>query len=130
MKIPIEFEGEYIVRVMDLPDGSNGFVVYDDDDFANVYVNARLNRSGQKKALDHEMTHIINDDIHNDDAIHVAEARASSRLKSIPRLMKARDLIKPEPVKPKPRVRLTNYQLVTLRRCIRVLDDLMEKSPL
>lgn len=118
--IPPELEGEYIIRVMDSPDGSNGFVVYDDDDFANVYVNARLNKAGQHKAADHEMEHIINDDIHNDDDIKTIEARANNRatqLKSIPRLMKARDLM---PKKPK--MKLTRRQTEILKQCLNTLD--------
>ena len=105
---------------MDSPDGSNGFVVYDDDDFANVYVNARLNKAGQHKAADHEMEHIINDDIHNDDDIKTIEARANNRatqLKSIPRLMKARDLM---PKKPK--MKLTRRQTEILKQCLNTLD--------
>ena len=76
MRIPTRLEGEYIVRVTDMPDGSKGCVVYDSDDFANVYINARLNREQQAKEFWHEMRHIINDDIGNDDDIQTVEHRA------------------------------------------------------
>lgn len=122
--IPPELEGEYLIRVMDLPDGSRGFVLYDDDDFANVYVNARLNDVARKKAADHEMEHVINDDIHNDDDIRAVEARADGfdrRLREIPRLMKARDLMPPSPSRKK--VKLSPRQIEALKRCIASLDD-------
>lgn len=72
-----EIEGEYIIRVMDLPICSKGFVVYDDNDFANVYINARYSHSTQTKAIKHEIDHIIHDDIHNQDDIRTIEARAN-----------------------------------------------------
>ena len=96
--IPPEFEGEYTIRVMDMPLTSPGFVMYDDDDHANVYLNARYNRETNEGTADHEMIHVINDDIHNDDPIEVIEARADglpSLLKSIPHLMRASDLLPP-----------------------------------
>jgi hypothetical protein len=129
MKIPPELEGEYIVRVMDLPEGSRGFVIYDDEDFANVYVNAHLNHESQVKASDHEMVHVINDDIHNDDDIRKAEARAdgnAARLKSIPHLMKASDMLPPAPPPPSPppkqKFKPSPHQLAVLNDCISELD--------
>lgn len=125
MMIPTELEGEYLVRVVDLPDGSRGFVLYDDDDFANVYVNAHLNDVMQHMASDHEMKHIINDDIHNDDDIRVIEARADKRdklMKAIPSLKKARDLMPKEEPKRK-MIKLTPHQIAVLKRCIQELDS-------
>ena len=127
--IPPELEGEYTIRVMDMPLTPPGFVMYDDDDHANVYLNARYNRETNKNTADHEMIHVINDDIHNDDSIEVVEARAdgkAAKLKSIPCLMKARDLMpkpKPQPV-PKPRVQLSPHQAAVLFRAISNLDSL------
>lgn len=103
MTIPPELEGEYTIRVMDMPLTSPGFVMYDDDDHANIYLNARYNRETNEGTADHELTHVVNDDIHNDDPIEVIEARADGLpipLKSIPRLMRARDLIPPSPSLP------------------------------
>lgn len=96
IQIPPELEGEYIIRVMDMPECLNGMVKYDENDFANIYINAHLSPEGRRKAADHELTHVINDDLHNDDPIEVIEARAdglSVPLRSVPRLMRARDLI-------------------------------------
>ena len=78
-RIPPELEGEYLIRIVDMPEFMNGMVKYDEDDFANVYINARLNIEGRRKAADHELTHVINDDLHNDDPIEVIEARADKK---------------------------------------------------
>lgn len=121
-KIPIELEGEYLIRLIDLPVNSRGFVIYDDDDFANIYLNARLNDETRRVGADHEMDHVIHDDIHSTKDIRVIEARADKRerlLKAIPSLKTARDLIpKPKPREPK----LTARQLRILKRAIGELD--------
>ena len=98
IQIPPELEGEYIIRVMDMPECLNGMVKYDENDFANIYVNAKLNAEARQKAADHELTHVINDDIHNSDPIEVIEARAD--VQATPRhritpLFKASDLLPP-----------------------------------
>jgi len=125
MTIPPELEGEYIVRVIDTPDCAHGFVIYDDDDFANVYVNARLNRESQRDAADHEMTHVINDDIHSAEGIRTVEARADGRRRKLPKLFKARDLLPP---KPKPKPTLTPYQLRILKQAVAELDAAMHET--
>lgn len=132
-----EHDGEYTIRVVDMPDGSKGLVLVDSEEHANVYVNAHLSHDEQKKAADHEMTHIINDDIHSDDDIDTIEARADGKaesLKQIPNLMRARDLMpKPEetvapvaapstaPPSP-PAAQLTSHQARVLLRAISDLD--------
>lgn len=139
MTIPPELEGEYIIRVMDLPDGSRGFILYDDDDFANIYINAHLSHEGQRKTTGHEFVHLLNDDIHNDDDIKVIEARANGKgdiFKAIPKLMKARDLIPPSaraaitdnakpPEQDAPEFQPTAYQISVIRHAIDELDRIM-----
>lgn len=129
-KIPIELLGEYTVRVMDLPAGARGFVVYDDEDHANIYINARLSYDGQLDAADHEFAHVINDDIHSQEDIRTVEARAegrSRRLDAIPHLMRAVDLLPPQPEpEPEPvqsvRIGLTSYQKAVVWRALDALD--------
>lgn len=75
--IPPELEGEYTVRVMDLPASTPGFVTYDEDDHANIYLNAHYNRETNRHTADHEFTHILNDDIHNLYDIRTVESRAN-----------------------------------------------------
>lgn len=96
IQIPPELEGEYIIRVMDMPECLNGMVKYDENDFANIYVNAKLNAEARQKAADHELTHVINDDIHNSDPIEVIESRADAHATPRHRLLnlfKASDLL-------------------------------------
>ena len=135
MKIPTELEGEYTIRVVDMPLTSPGFVMYDNDDHANIYLNAHYNRETNENTADHEMVHVINDDIHNDDPIELVEARAAGipiTLRAIPRLMKACDLLpkpkpKPQPV-PKTRTMLSPHQAAVLLRAITDLDSMFFNS--
>lgn len=152
IQIPPELEGEYIIRVMDMPECLNGMVKYDENDFANVYVNAKLNAEERQKAADHELTHVINDDIHNDDPIEVIESRADAHATPrhrLPPLFKASDLLPPSqslfqaaepPVQgkvppkgaeevvphnpiPDPASQLSPHQTAVLLRAISDLDD-------
>jgi len=137
IQIPPELEGEYIIRVMDMPECLNGMVKYDENDFANVYVNAKLNAEARQKAADHELTHVINDDIHNDDPIEVIESRADAHATPrhrLPPLFKASDLLQQMPhvaaastpprsqTKP-PAPQLSPHQTAVLLRAISDLDD-------
>lgn len=137
-RIPPELEGEYIIRVMDMPDCLNGMVKYDENDFANIYINAHLSPEGRRKAADHELTHVINDDIHNSDPIEVIESRADAH--ATPRhrltpLFKASDLLPPPP-KPEPEPTpskdhtISPRQAAVLVHAINDLDDwLYRDSP-
>ena len=115
---------EYAVRVMDLPVSVGGFVTESPDGFLNIYINARHTSAKQKKSFRHEMTHGENDDLHSQEPLAVIEARADGadvRLKAIPHLMRARDLLPPPP-KPEP-PRLTPRQLAVIRRALADLDN-------
>lgn len=116
---------EYAVRVMDLPVSVGGFVTESPDGFLNIYINARHGWRGQRKSFRHELTHADNDDLHSSEPLAVIEARADGtdvRLKAIPHLMRARDLLPPPP-KPEP-PRLTPRQLAVIRRALADLDNI------
>lgn len=116
---------EYAVRVMDLPEGVGGFVTESPDGFLNIYINARHGWRGQRKSFRHELRHAEEDDLHSDEPLAVIEARADGadvRLKAIPHLMHARDLLPPPP-KPEP-PRLTPRQLAVIRRALAELDEI------
>lgn len=115
---------EYAVRVMDLPEGVGGFVTESPDGFLNIYINARHGWTGQRKSLRHELRHAEHDDLHSSEPLAVIEARADGadvRLKAIPHLMRARDLLSPPP-KPEP-PKLTPHQLAVIRRALAELDN-------
>lgn len=48
----------YAVRLADLPLRVKGFVMRDEDDFNNIYINEHLGVIEQQKALLHELRHI------------------------------------------------------------------------
>lgn len=115
---------EYAVRVMDLPVSVGGFVTESPDGFLNIYINARHTFAKQRRSFRHEMTHGENDDLHSQEPLAVIEARADGtdvRLKAIPHLMRARDLLPPPP-KPEP-PKLTPRQLAVIRRALADLDN-------
>lgn len=57
---------ETIVRLKDLPCGMNGMTILDSDGNYNVYINARLSVDDQRKAYQHELRHIRQDDFYNE----------------------------------------------------------------
>ena len=126
--IPPELEGEYTVRVMDMPVSTPGFVTYDEDDHANIYLNARYSREKNRRTAAHELTHVLHDDIHNADPIQVIESRAdlpplvkaSALLPSLPPLGKV-DPAQPE-TKEVSRPPLTPHQLRAVNTAISTLD--------
>ncbi len=60
------------VWVKELPYGMNAATLLDEDGNYNVYLNARLDFSAQRKAYEHEMVHIRRGDFYND--LPIAEA--------------------------------------------------------
>lgn len=119
---------EYTVRVLDMPESVGGFITESPDGFLNIYINARYGWRGQRKSMSHELHHAEHDDLHSTESVATIEARADSidpRLRTIPQLMCARDLLhktSQEETKPKT-VRLTPRQLRTLFRCLAELDS-------
>ena len=89
---------EYAVRLIDLPEAVGGFITESPDGFNNIYINARHGHNGQLRALDHELDHAAHDDLHSDEDVSTIEARAEGRdprLKTLPKLIRARDLQPP-----------------------------------
>lgn len=134
---------EYAVRLLDLPEGVGGFVTESPDGFLNIYINARHGWHGQRRSFRHELRHAEEDDLHSDEPLAVIEARADGtdvRLKAIPHLMRARDLLPglpplgkvapaqpvtdevPRPSPPPPS--LTPRQLAVIRRALAELDEI------
>ena len=74
MKVSTLLEGEYIVRFIDMPWGSHGFVTVDENGFYNIYLNARRSQRDQRIDLKHELEHILNDDLYNAKPITEVEA--------------------------------------------------------
>ena len=66
-------DGEFIVRMVNLPGDIHGAVRLSDDGFANIYINDQLSPQAKKKAYIHETMHIRNDDFYNDKPINEIE---------------------------------------------------------
>ena len=65
---------EYCIRLLDLPCSVNALVVFDEEGFPNIYVNARLSREKQAEAVQHELRHIRRNDAYNRHTIQDAES--------------------------------------------------------
>jgi hypothetical protein len=115
---------EYAVRLLDLPEGVGGFVTESPDGFLNISINARHSWHGQRRSFRHELRHAEEDDLHSDEPLAVIEARADGtdvRLKAIPHLMRARDLLPPPPKPESPK--FTPRQLAVIRCALAELDN-------
>ena len=66
---------DYVVREVALPYGVNGVVTPNDDTTFSIYINSRLSEDQKRKALDHEVKHIENDDFYNGLPIEEIEKR-------------------------------------------------------
>ena len=65
---------DYYIRLIDLPSYTlGGAVTPNDDGTYSVYINARLDAEHRKRACDHEIAHIIADDLHNSRTIEEIE---------------------------------------------------------
>ena len=66
-------DGEFIVRMVNLPGDIHGAVRLSEDGFANIYINDQLSPQARKRAYNHEKKHIQNDDFYNDRPINEIE---------------------------------------------------------
>ena len=53
---------DFIIRMSDFPYGIHGCVSEDSEGFFNIYINSRDSYHRQRKALAHELRHIVNHD--------------------------------------------------------------------
>jgi len=68
-------EGEYAIRMVNFPGDVHGCVrlTSDGSEFPNIYINDQLSPSARRKAFDHEMNHLENEDFYNDRPIDEVE---------------------------------------------------------
>ena len=69
-------ERDYAVRLVDLPGAVPALVARDETGFYNIYLNARASREQQKKALRHELAHIVRRHFEDDRPTAVIEEEA------------------------------------------------------
>ena len=68
----------YTVRLLDMPCSVKAMTAMDEEGYCNIYVNSKLSREAQLKAIKHELVHIHKDDFHNTLDIREAESRAGA----------------------------------------------------
>ena len=56
------YEGEVVVTLHDFPPSVQGALSIDNDGTPCIHLNANLSLEAQRKAYDHEMSHLVNDD--------------------------------------------------------------------
>ena len=64
------------VRLIDLDLTVDGLLAVDETGFVNIYINARLSRAAQLKALRHELRHYERGDLYTGEDIRTVERRA------------------------------------------------------
>lgn len=68
------WNSDYQVRLMDMPCTIKAFVAMDEDGFNNIYVNSKLSREEQQRAVLHEINHIARDDFYSESDIRAVES--------------------------------------------------------
>lgn len=58
-------DGDYIVRMINLPGDINSAVRLSEDGFGNIYINDQLSPKEKRKAFDHEIRHLEREDFWN-----------------------------------------------------------------
>lgn len=58
-------DGEYTVRMINLPGDIKGAVRLSEDGHANIYINDQLSPQARRDAFDHEQRHIDRNDFSN-----------------------------------------------------------------
>lgn len=66
-------EGDFHVYLLPFAGDIEGCVTMDEDCFYSIYINANLPPDRQRKVLDHELNHILNNDFYNDKPIYDIE---------------------------------------------------------
>ena len=67
-------DNDYNIKIIDLPYDVNGLTAVDPSGYATIFLNARLSRDGQRRALKHELRHIYRDDFDSKSDIHAVES--------------------------------------------------------
>lgn len=64
---------DFVIRVVPLPATVNGFVTYDEEARANIYINENIDEEKQKHTALHELRHVWLNDAFRDGNIRSVE---------------------------------------------------------
>ena len=68
-------ERDFVVREVPFPYSVKSCVTPNNDGSFSIYINSKLSQDQKRKALDHEIDHIENDDFYNNKPIDKIERR-------------------------------------------------------
>lgn len=66
-------DGDFHVYMVPFYGDVEGFVTVDENNFYSIYINSNLSVERQRKVLEHELNHIINNDFYNNKPIDIIE---------------------------------------------------------
>lgn len=66
-------DGDFIVRVVNLPGDVHGALRVDSENFGNIYINDALCPEARRRAFDHEIRHLLREDLFSDAPIEEVE---------------------------------------------------------
>ena len=58
-------DGDYCVRIINLPGDIHGAIRLSEDDYANIYINDQLSSEAKRRTFTHEIQHLERDDFRN-----------------------------------------------------------------
>ena len=70
----LNYNDEVIVTLHDLPTSVQGALSIDNDGTPCIHLNSRLSHNAQRKAFEHEMQHLSNNDFDNRKRIDIIES--------------------------------------------------------
>lgn len=68
----------YTVRLLDLPYTVKAVTAMDEDGYYNIYINSKLSKETQQKAVQHELAHVQMNDFYSSADIRDIETRAGA----------------------------------------------------
>lgn len=66
-------DGDYVIRFVSLPHDVQGFTTYDEEARANIYINSEISEREQRKAISHELKHVLKSDAFTEESIRIIE---------------------------------------------------------
>lgn len=66
-------DGDFVVRLVNLPGSVHGALREDSEGFGNIYINEALGPAARRRAFDHEVLHLVRGDLDSDRPIEEVE---------------------------------------------------------
>ena len=66
-------DGDFVVRVVPFPGSVRGALRVDSENFGNIYINDALSPDARRRAFEHEVRHLLREDLFSDAPIEEVE---------------------------------------------------------